>query len=136
MTGRDEAIKFSGGFDVKTDRENVFDFLTDPGRFAVLLKDPRDLTVHDSQHFKVKLKLGILFIKGTADVEMELADAERPKGAIYKGNGVMAGETVTMVGGFELTPMGDESMAEKKSGANQSEVASRNPTRRHGLDRW
>ncbi|HLX82732.1 MAG TPA: SRPBCC domain-containing protein [Terriglobales bacterium] len=107
MTGPDEAIKFSGEFDVKANPENVFDFLTDPGRFAVLLKDPRDLTVRDAHHFTVKLRLGILFIKGTADVEMELAEAERPKRAIYKGNGVMARQAVTMVGGFELTPNAD-----------------------------
>jgi carbon monoxide dehydrogenase subunit G len=107
MTGPDEAIKFSGEFDVKDDPENVFDFLTEPGRFAVLLKDARDLTVRDAHHFTVKLRLGILFIKGSVEVEIELAEADRPNHAIYKGNGVMAGQAVTMVGGFELNPMAD-----------------------------
>jgi uncharacterized protein len=109
MTGPDEAIRFSGQFDVKSDPENVFDFLTEPGRFAVLLKVPQDLTVRDAHHFAVKLRLGVLFIKGSVEVEMELADADRPNHAIYKGNGAMAGQAVTMVGGFELTPMADGS---------------------------
>ena len=104
MTGPDEAIKFSGAFEVKGDPEKVFDFLTEPDRFAVLLKDPRDLIVRDAHHFTVKLRLGILFMKGSVEVEMELAGAERPKRAVYKGNSIMAGETVSMVGGFELTP--------------------------------
>ena len=45
------AIKFSGEFVVKKKPEEVYDFLTDPNRFAPLLPDFQGLTVQDAKHF-------------------------------------------------------------------------------------
>ena len=98
------AIKFSGQFDVKKTPEEVFDFLTDPNKFAPLLPEFQGVTVHDPQHFNVKVNVGISYIKGTADVKMELAEAERPARAKYKGQGSVAGGNVSMVAGFDLLP--------------------------------
>ena len=72
------AIKFSGEFDVKRTPEEVYDFLTDPNKFAPLLPEFQGMTVQDRTHFNVKVNVGISYIKGTADVKMELAQAERP----------------------------------------------------------
>jgi carbon monoxide dehydrogenase subunit G len=96
------AIKFSGEFEVKKRPEEVYDFLTDPNRFAALLPDFQGLTVQDAKHFTVKLNVGISYIKGTADVKMELTEADRPRRAQYKGQGAVAGGNVTIVAGFEL----------------------------------
>jgi len=96
------AIKFSGEFEVKKEPEEVYDFLTDPNRFAALLPDFQGLTVQDAKHFTVKLNVGISYIKGSADVKMELAEAHRPRRAQYKGQGVVAGGNVTVVAGFDL----------------------------------
>jgi len=98
------AIKFAGQFDVKKTPEEVFDFLTDPNRFAPLLPEFQGVTVHDPKHFNVKVNVGISYIKGTADVKMELAEAERPTRAQYKGQGSVAGGNVSMVAGFDLRP--------------------------------
>jgi carbon monoxide dehydrogenase subunit G len=96
------AIKFSGEFEVKKKPEEVYDFLTDPNRFAALLPDFQGLTVQDAKHFTVKLNVGISYIKGTADVKMELTEAERPRRAQYRGQGAVAGGNVTTVAGFDL----------------------------------
>ena len=48
--------------------------------------------------------MGISYIKGSADVKMELAEADRPRRAQYKGQGAVAGGSVTMVAGFDLSP--------------------------------
>jgi len=96
------AIKFAGGFDVKRTPEEVHDFLTDPSRFAVLLPEFEGLSVQDATHFTVKVKVGISHIKGTADVKMELAQAERPTRAHYKGQGSMAGGNVSLTASFDL----------------------------------
>ena len=98
------AIKFSGQFDVKKTPEEVYDFLTDPNKFAPLLPEFQGVTVHDPQHFNVKVNVGVSYIKGTADVKMELAQAERPTRAQYKGQGSVAGGNVSMVAGFDLLP--------------------------------
>lgn len=101
------AIKFSGEFEVKKKPEEVYDFLTDPNRFASLLPDFQGLTVQDPTHFTIKVNVGISYIKGSADVKMELTEAERPTRAQYKGQGSVAGGNVTMVAGFDLSPTAD-----------------------------
>jgi carbon monoxide dehydrogenase subunit G len=96
------AIRFSGEFEVKKKPEEVYDFLTDADRFAPLLPEFQSLLVRDSTHFAVKVNVGISYIKGSADVRMELAEADRPRRAQYKGQGAVAGGSVTMVAGFDL----------------------------------
>jgi uncharacterized protein len=98
------AIKFSGVFEVKKKPEEVYDFLIDPNRFAALLPDFQGFAVQDATHFSIKLNVGISYIKGSADVKVELAKAERPRRAIYKGQGTITGGNVTVVAGFDLAP--------------------------------
>jgi carbon monoxide dehydrogenase subunit G len=101
------AIKFSGEFEVKKNPEEVYDFLTDPNRFAPLLPEFQGVTIVDPSHFSVKVNVGISYIKGTADVKMELAEGDRPRRAQYKGQGAVAGGNVIMISGFDLTPVTD-----------------------------
>jgi uncharacterized protein len=98
------AIKFGGQFEVRRKPEEVFDFLTDPNKFAPLLPEFQGVTVHDSQHFTVKVNVGISYIKGIAEVKMHLAESVPPQRAQYKGQGSVAGGNVSMVAGFDLTP--------------------------------
>ncbi len=98
------AIKFGGEFEVQRKPEEVYDFLTDPNKFAPLLPEFQGLTVQDDRHFTVKVNVGVSYIKCVADVKMELAEAERPKRAQYKGQGSVAGGNVSMIAGFDLAP--------------------------------
>jgi uncharacterized protein len=100
------AIKFSGEFEVKRTPEQVYDFLTDPKKFAPLLPDFQSMSVQDATHFTVKVNVGISYIKGAADVKMELTEADRPKRAQYKGQGSVAGGNVSLISGFDLSPAG------------------------------
>jgi carbon monoxide dehydrogenase subunit G len=99
------AIKFAGDFEVKRTPEDVYDFLSDPGRFAALLPEFQGLSVQDPTHFTIKVNVGISYIRGTAEVKMELAEAERPKRAQYKGQGSMAGGNVALMAAFDLSPL-------------------------------
>jgi carbon monoxide dehydrogenase subunit G len=99
------AIKFSGEFEVKKRPEEVYEFLTDPNRFAPLLPDFQGVSVEDATHFTVKVKVGISYIKGTAHVKLELSESDHPRRAQYKGQGSVAGGNVTMVAGFDLSPI-------------------------------
>jgi carbon monoxide dehydrogenase subunit G len=96
-------IKFNGEFQVQRSPEAVYDFLTDPNKFAPLLPDFQGLTVQDPTHFVVKVNVGVSYIKGTADVKMELTQAERPTRAQYKGQGSVAGGNVSLIAGFDLS---------------------------------
>ena len=99
------AIKFGGEFEVKRTPEEVYDFLTDPAKFAPLLPDYQGMSVQDATHFTVKVNVGVSYIKGTAEVKMELAEADRPKRALYKGQGSVAGGNVSLNAGFDLSPV-------------------------------
>ena len=98
------AIKFSGNFEVQKTPEQVYEFLTDPNKFAPLLPEFKGMSVQDPTHFTVKVNVGVSYIKGTADVKMELTQAERPSRAQYKGQGSVAGGNVSLVAGFDLNP--------------------------------
>ncbi|MGA7382872.1 MAG: SRPBCC domain-containing protein [Terriglobales bacterium] len=97
------AIKLDGEFEVKRILEDVYDFLTDPNKFAPLLPEFQSMSVQDVTHFAVKVNVGISYIKGAADVKMELAQADRPRRAQYKGQGSVAGGNVSFVAGFDLS---------------------------------
>lgn len=101
------AIKFAGAFEVQRRPEEVYDFLTDPNKFAPLLPDFQSVSVEDASHFTVKVNVGISYIKGVADVKMQLAESLRPTRAQYKGQGSVAGGNVSMVAGFDLAPAGE-----------------------------
>ncbi len=99
-------IKFGGDFEVPRAPEEVYDFLTDPNKFAPLLPDFQEMAVQDERHFEVKVNVGISYIKGTAEMKMELAEASRPQRARYKGQGKVAGGNVSLTAGFDLVAAG------------------------------
>jgi len=85
----------------------VYDFLTDPKRFAPLLPEFQGLTVHDASNFTVQVKVGIAHIRGTAEVKMHLAESDSPRHALYSGMGGMAGGNVNMTAAFDLDEVGE-----------------------------
>lgn len=101
------AFQFGGEFQVAKQREEVYDFLTDPNQFAPLLPDFESLTVHDARRATVKVKVGVAHIRGTASVQLELAETDAPRRAVYKGKGNVAGGSVVMTAGFDLAADGE-----------------------------
>lgn len=101
------AIQFSGEFTTPRSPDEVFDFLSDPGKFAPLLPDFQSINMQDSTHFTVKVKVGVGNIRGSAEIKMELAEAVRPLRAQYKGQGNAVGSQVTVSAGFDLTPLAE-----------------------------
>jgi uncharacterized protein len=101
------AIQLGGEFEVKRSAEEVYDFLTDPHKFAPLLPEFQSILVADGNHFTVRLNVGISYIKGAADVRLELTESERPKRAQYQGQGSLPGGNLSVRAGFDLAPVGD-----------------------------
>jgi len=95
-------ITQSGEFRVGKSPEEVFAFLTDPGRFAPLLPDYQSHAVADERNFTVTVKVGVGHIRGAARVEMQLTEAQRPSRAAYHGKGSVAGGGVNVAAGFDL----------------------------------
>ena len=102
------AIKFTGEFTSPRSADEVFDFLSDPNKFGPLLPDFESMTVQDATHFTVKVRVGVGNIRGTAEIKMELAEATRPRRALYKGHGTAVGSQITISAGFDLSPHAGE----------------------------
>jgi len=96
------AMKFTGDFVVKKSREEVYDFLTDPNRFAPLLPEYQGMTMQDPRNFTVKVNVGVSHMRGTAEVKMNLDRADRPTYALYKGQGKLPGGGASVSAGFDL----------------------------------
>ncbi|HEY2460701.1 MAG TPA: SRPBCC domain-containing protein [Candidatus Acidoferrum sp.] len=95
-------IKFGGNFVVKKTPAQVYEFLVDPNRFCPLLPDYQSMQIVDEKNFLVKLSVGISHIRGTAAVKMSLAEADRPKRAVYEGKGDVPGGSASLRAGFDL----------------------------------
>ncbi|HSA92243.1 MAG TPA: carbon monoxide dehydrogenase subunit G [Terriglobales bacterium] len=96
-------ISLAGEFEVKKTPEEVYDFLTDPKRFCPLLPGYQGSTIVDDKNFTVKVNVGVSHIRGTAEVKLRLAEAEKPKRARYEGQGRMAGSNMSLNAGFDLS---------------------------------
>lgn len=101
------AIKLSGEFTVKKSPDEVYDFLTDANKFAPLLPEFQSLSMQDEKHFAIKVNVGVSYIKGAANVKLELTEAERPRRAQYKGQGAVAGGSVIVIASFDLATSRD-----------------------------
>ncbi len=96
------AMTFGGEFQVRQKREYVYDFLTDPKKFAPLLPGYQSMAVENDKQFTVNVEVGISHIRGTASVKLRLTEAERPRRALYQGQGTVAGGSVNVSAGFDL----------------------------------
>ena len=85
------AIKFGGEFEIKRTPEEVYDFLTDPNKFAPLLPDFQGMTQQDATHFTVKVNVGISYIRGAADMKMELTRGGTPQARAIQRTGQRGG---------------------------------------------
>lgn len=97
-------IRFGGDFTVPKKPEDVFAFLVDPNRFCPLLPDYQSMEIQDGKNFLVKLSVGISHIRGTAAVKLSLAEADKPRHALYEGQGDVPGGSATLRAGFDLEP--------------------------------
>lgn len=95
-------ITHSGEFTVERSGSEVYDFLTDPRRFAPLLPFFQGLELQGPNEFVVKLKVGVSHIRGKATVKLALAEQIPESRAYYKGVGSMAGGSVNLAAGFNL----------------------------------
>ncbi len=105
-------LHFEGTFDVKADKEKVFDFLLDPNALANCLPDLQKVDVISEDEFKVKVKVGISFIKGDMDMTFKVVERDRPKHAKLQARGTGLGSSVDMTNVFDLIdgPDGGTSM--------------------------
>jgi len=124
-------FQMRGEFQVSRVREDVFDFLSDPARFAPLLPDFESVRAVDDTHTVVSLRVGVAHIRGSATVRLERKEAERPRRAVYEGAGDVPGGTALLTASFELDDAGDGGTIVDWIGEDQ--IAGRLPSLAGGL---
>jgi len=100
-------MQLSGEFTTPRSPEEVYALLSDPSQFGPLFPEFQSMTVQDPTHFTMKVGVAVGNIRGSVEIEMELAEASRPLRVLYKGQGTAVGSPFTVRTGFDLSP-GDE----------------------------
>ena len=96
-------IRFDGQFEVDAPREFVYDFLSDPRKFAPCLPTYHGLEMKDERTAEVTVRVGVGKIRGNATMQLALHDEAPPKHAAYDGKGKIMGSAFNMATTFDLT---------------------------------
>ncbi|MGH9919621.1 MAG: CoxG family protein [Nitrososphaerales archaeon] len=67
-------MHYDGFFEVVSSRNKVYEFATDPSKITTIFPDVEDVKIDDEEHFTLKAKVGISFIKGLMDVKCSIAE--------------------------------------------------------------
>jgi uncharacterized protein len=96
------AINFTGDFTVKAAPQRVFDFLSDPMKFAPCLPTYDSCQLKEDGHAEVVVRVGVGKIRGSAVIDLALTERSPPTRAAYSGKGKILGSAFNMDTFFEL----------------------------------
>lgn len=100
-------MKFSGQFRVEKPRNEVYEILSDPEKFAPLLPTFSSIKMKDDRTATLRVKVGIGRIRATASTELTLVEANAPNRARYIGQGKVMQGAYQMITSFDLEEDGD-----------------------------
>ncbi|MEE8321522.1 MAG: molybdopterin cofactor-binding domain-containing protein, partial [Gammaproteobacteria bacterium] len=89
-------------FKIDLPREEVFEILSDPEKFAPLLPTFHSMEMKDERTANLKVKVGIGKIVATSTTELTLEEAVPPKRARYVGKGKVMQGVYQMISSFDL----------------------------------
>lgn len=97
-------MEFNGEERIKAPRAEVWAFLTDPEKIAQCAPGLEDggLEIVDEDHFKVRVKAGVGFIRSTFEFNCEWVERDEPNHALIKANGDAPGSSVSMTATMDL----------------------------------
>jgi len=100
-------MKFAGEFLIELPREQVFELLSDPEKFAPLLPTFHSLEMIDDKTANLRVKVGIGRIHALASTQLILDEALPPESIRYIGKGKVMQGAYQMISSFRLDPEGD-----------------------------
>jgi carbon monoxide dehydrogenase subunit G len=80
------SITLNGDFAVAQTPDEVYQFLTDPERFAPLLPGYKSHQRIDDRSFKVSVEVGVPQVKGLIDANVQLVEANMGSGARFRSS--------------------------------------------------
>ncbi|MDH2899988.1 MAG: carbon monoxide dehydrogenase subunit G [archaeon] len=99
-----------GKYTVNSPVDKTFESLTTPAFMVSCIPDLQSNTIHDSDHFDAKIRVGISLVKGTVDMKFALQDKQPPSHAKLIGDGSGAGSKMHIESVFDLSPNGNSTL--------------------------
>jgi carbon monoxide dehydrogenase subunit G len=97
-------MEFSGSQVINAPQEKVYDFLLDPDQVGFCGPGVESIEIVSPTAFKAKAKVGVGFISARFNIDMEIADSERPNRAVIKAKGQAPGSAAHGTATMNLTP--------------------------------
>src|SRR4030065_1692155 len=89
-------MHLEGTYVLATPRDKVWSFISDPEKIAHCLPDLQSLEVKDAKSFRVTVKVGISFIRGSFKFDFTLVDQKPPSHSSFEATGKGAGGAVRL----------------------------------------
>jgi uncharacterized protein len=80
-------MHFEGEIEVPVPKERLYAFITDPAKVVSILPDVEESRFIDSDHFFVKSKLGMSYLRGTVGLNFEITEKRKDEFARVAGRG-------------------------------------------------
>lgn len=80
-------MHYEGTIEVPAPRERFYAFMMDPHKVISILPDVQESKVVDPEHYSVKAKVGMGYLKGTMSINFELAEKKEGEFARLVGHG-------------------------------------------------
>lgn len=95
-------MHYDGSFEVVSQRTRVYEFATDPSKIATIFPDVQDVRVEDPEHFTLKARVGVSFIRGLMDVKCTIAEKNPLTSVKLKMSADGIASAVIMESGFSF----------------------------------
>lgn len=101
-------MHFEGEMAVPAPKERLYAFITDPAKVISILPDVEESKVVDGDHFYVKSKLGMSYLRGTVGLNFEIMERRKDEFARVagRGQGMQSSIDLTLDLAVEGTPDG------------------------------
>jgi uncharacterized protein len=97
-------MEFSGTQVINAPQETVYDFLLDPSKVGFCGPGVESIEIVSPTTFKARAKVGVGFISARFNIDMEIADSQRPNRAVIKAKGQAPGSAAHGTATMNLTP--------------------------------
>ena len=101
-------MHFEGEIDVPAPKERLYSFMVDPVKVVSIMPDVEESKIIDSDHFFVKSKLGMSYLRGSVGLNFEITEKRKDEFAkvVGHGQGIQSSIDLSLEVAVEGTPSG------------------------------
>ena len=91
-------MHFEGEIEAPVPKERLYAFITDPAKVVSILPDVEESKIVDGDHFFVKSKLGMSYLRGTVGLNFEIVERRKDEFAkvMGRGQGMQSSKDLTL----------------------------------------